>query len=153
MTRILCISLLWILTSVALADDHETTTKAEVTQTLERFLHGASVNDATIHDHFWADDLTYTSSSGHRFGKADLMQGVREGDQIDEAQVDVWYSAAEVSIKPLGDNVILNFTLVATPSEGNEAPVQRFFNSGVLIHQDGRWQALNWHATRAATTQ
>jgi hypothetical protein len=154
MIRTLCISLLWVVTSVALAHDHENEVKAEVAQTLEQFLYGASVNDASIHDDFWAEELVYTSSSGHRFGKPDLMQGVRESGEIDEAEVEIWYGAEGVETHAVGETVVLTFTLVATPAEGNnETPVQRFFNSGVLVNQDGRWQAVNWHATRVADPQ
>lgn len=150
MIRTFCIGALWIFASAALAHDHQTATEAGVTQTLERFLHGASVNDATIHDEFWAEELTYTSSSGHRFGKAELMQGVHESGPVDEADVDAWYSAEAISVKEVDSTVVLNFTLVATPAEGSDASVQRFLNSGVLVRRDGRWQAINWHATRAS---
>ena len=37
---------------------------------LNEFLAGASVNDISAHERFWAEDLVYTSSRGLRFGKA-----------------------------------------------------------------------------------
>lgn len=146
------LSLLWLVSGLTLAQESGHDVEPEVAKTLERFLYGASVNDAAIHDDFWAEELVYTSSSGHRFGKSDLMEGVRENGEIDEAEVEIWYDAEDVTTANVGDTVILNFTLVARPSEGNEAPVQRFLNSGVLVQKEGRWQALNWQATRAAET-
>lgn len=153
MIRAICmsLSLMWMLPGQALADDHSGAVEHEVTQTLERFLYGASVNDAAIHDSFWAEDLVYTSSSGHRFGKPDLMEGVHESGEIEEADVEIWYEAEDIATKTVGETVILTFTLVAMPAAGNDEPVQRFFNSGVLVQMDDRWQALNWHATAAAT--
>ena len=35
-------------------------------------------NDIATHDRFWADDLIYTSSSGSRMGKADILRSVRQ---------------------------------------------------------------------------
>ena len=45
----------------------------ELTQMLHEFLAGASVNDLDAHDRFWAQELIYTSSSGQRFGKVDIV--------------------------------------------------------------------------------
>ncbi|MGH9902936.1 MAG: hypothetical protein ACRD68_14105, partial [Pyrinomonadaceae bacterium] len=47
---------------------------AELTRLLKEFLAGASRNDASVHDRFWAEDLIYTGSSGRRVGKADLKR-------------------------------------------------------------------------------
>jgi len=43
---------------------------------LDNFLAGATINDAAVHERFWADDLVYTSSAGARFGKAEIMSGL-----------------------------------------------------------------------------
>ncbi len=45
----------------------------ELTKLLHDFMEGASQNDAAMHDRFWAEDLIYTSSSGERFGKVEIM--------------------------------------------------------------------------------
>jgi hypothetical protein len=47
---------------------------AELTKLLKEFLAGASRNDAAMHDRFWAEELIYTSSSGRRMGKADILR-------------------------------------------------------------------------------
>src|SRR4051812_135285 len=51
---------------------------AELTQLLKDFLAGASRNDIAVHEQFWADDVIYTSSSGKRRGKADILSDVRK---------------------------------------------------------------------------
>src|ERR1043166_1052818 len=51
---------------------------AELTKLLQDFLAGASKNDIAMHDRFWADELVYTSASGRRKGKADIMRELRE---------------------------------------------------------------------------
>ncbi len=111
---------------------------------LDEFLAGASVDDAAMHDRFWADDLVYTSSSGARYGKAQIMAGLSEAAPV-EAELSV-YSADQVQVRLLADDVaVITFRLVATPTEG---PVQYFLNSGVFQHREGEWRASIWQATR-----
>ena len=50
------------------------TAEAELEQLLDEFLQGASVNDAEMHDRFWAEDLIYTSSAGERTTKAGIYE-------------------------------------------------------------------------------
>ena len=126
-----------------------------ITETLNSFMYGASVNDSEVHNQFWADELVYTSSSGTRFGKAELMAGVNEGEQLAEADVTTWFTAEDIEISQVGDAAIVNFTLVATavedgPPSDDSLERQTYFNTGVLIERDGRWQAVNWNATAAA---
>lgn len=117
--------------------------------TIDTFMDGASRNDATIHDQFWHDDLTYTSSNGTRFGKQQLMQGViSAGPTMPAADYWSWYTAEELSYKPFGDVVIINFVLVAHSESNAGYGREEYFNSGVMLWQDGRWQALNWQATK-----
>lgn len=118
-----------------------------VRSAVDHFLYGASVNDKTIHGNFWADDLTYTSSSGIRFGRAQLMSGMQDAVRIPDDEVTSWYSAENVELKWLDSTVIVNFTLVATAADGTR---QEYLNSGVLVERDGRWQAINWNATHKA---
>lgn len=148
MTRFLLITLLLFLSFQSSAN--ETALKTEIEQTLKQFLYGASVNDAQIHDNFWPEELVYTSSGGERFGKDSLMSGVNQGSPLKADDVSVWYSAEDIQINALGEIVILNFTLVATPVDGAEAHTARFLNTGVMVQRSGRWQALNWNATHRA---
>ncbi|MCO4322129.1 hypothetical protein [Aliidiomarina quisquiliarum] len=47
-------------------------------------------------------------------------------------------------MKVFGEVVIVNFTLTSA-TEG--MVTDRFYNTGVFVHRDGRWQAINWNAT------
>ena len=114
---------------------------------LDGFLAGATVNDAAVHDAFWAEELVYTSSRGTRFGKASLMAGVRESGPVAPEDVEAAYSARDVRIRLFGELALLDFVLVATEEDGSEA---QYLNSGTFVWRDGRWQALAWQATARA---
>lgn len=146
MNRFLLIALLMLVALPGMAQD--SAVKAEIQQTLERFLHGASINDAEIHQSFWAEELVYTSSSGQRFGKTSLMAGTQQSETLSEDEVTAWYSAEDLQVQQVGEVVIINFTLVSEPTA--EGDIQRFLNTGVMIQRDQRWQAINWNATRKA---
>ena len=120
--------------------------KADITALLHQFLAGASRNDEAIHQGFWADDLVYTSSAGARFGKATLMQGVRSGGPVAEADIQMHYSAEDIQIRIYGDLAVLNFTLLGH----SESEQLRFYNSGFLQRQGDSWQVISWQATHAA---
>lgn len=113
---------------------------------LDNFLAGATVNDAAVHDSFWADDLVYTSSAGARFGKAEIMAGLEDSGEM--AADGPTYGTRDVSIRVFDDTAVLTFTLVAENQEGEEA---RYYNSGVFRKRDGQWQAIVWQATAAET--
>jgi hypothetical protein len=135
--------------TAVLGDELET-----IRELLDRFLAGASVDDAAMHQRFWAEDLVYTSSSGARYGKPQIMQGMRSPDP-DEAEgsedgesndAPAVYSADQVQIRLLADDIaVVTFRLVATPDSG---PVDYFLNTGVFQRRDGQWRASTWQATR-----
>ncbi|RUO39470.1 nuclear transport factor 2 family protein [Pseudidiomarina aestuarii] len=133
-------------TALAAEATHSNRTDS-VAKTIDHFLYGASVNDKVIHGSFWAEDLTYTSSSGIRFGREQLMSGMQDAVRIPDDEVNSWYSAENLEVKWAGDAAIVNFTLVATAIDGTR---QEYLNSGVLVERDGRWQAMNWNATHKA---
>lgn len=58
----------------------QTETKEELTRLLNQFLKGASENSIEMHDRFWAEELIYTSSSGQRYGKKTIMDGLRDSE-------------------------------------------------------------------------
>lgn len=139
---------LWLLCASALAAPAQSDARADrLRARVDAFLAGATVNDAEIHDAFWAEELVYTSSSGTRFGKASLMAGVRESGPIAAADAEASYSAEDVRIRLFGELALLDFTLVADGADGSQA---RYLNSGVFVWRDERWQAVNWHATKGA---
>ncbi len=114
-----------------------------ITAMLTDFL--ANVGDIAVHERFWADDLVYTSSGGARFGKQDILEGMRAAPPRDSDAPPAIYTGRDVDIRVYGDSAVLAFRLVAT--NGGDAP-EEFFNTGTLVRRDGRWQVVAWQATR-----
>ena len=137
----LLLATLLLTPTLALADD-----KAELTALLSEFLDGATRNDASIHNKYWADELIYTSSGGTRFGKAELMQGVTSRGMLKADEIDTVYSSEDVRIMQYGDTAVVAFVLVG--KSANET--KRYLNSGTFVRKNGQWQAVNWQATRLA---
>lgn len=120
--------------------------EAILTDLLHKFMEGATVNDADVHNRFWADDLIYTSSSGERFGKANIMDGL-PSEPTEPTADDPVYSAEDIEIQVYGDTAIVAFRLVANiQSQANEQ--MNFYNTGTFLKRDGKWQAVAWQATR-----
>lgn len=119
----------------------------QLTALLDRFLAGASSNDIDAHERFWSDELVYTSSNGTRFGKADILDGMRAAatsqDEADDADATV-YTAEDVDIRVYGDMAVVAFRLVGTSA--NE--VQQYFNTGTFLLRGGEWKAVAWQATK-----
>lgn len=116
----------------------------EVVATLHRFLEG--VDQIEVHDSFWAEELIYTSSSGARFGKATIIDGMAAESDSSNSKISPSYTAFNPVVRFLGDTAVLTFELQMF--EGDSAtPARRFYNTGVLIERDGRWQAMTWQAT------
>ena len=107
---------------------------------LQEFL--ANADRRAAHERFWAEDLVYTSSSGTRFGKAEILAGLSD-DGI--AAGEPVYSARDVDIRPYGDMAVVAFRLVATAADGSE---EMYFNTGTFLCGDRGWQAVAWQATR-----
>lgn len=146
--------LLALLTGTASAetDDH-----AELKALLDQFLSGAA-SDIRVHQRFWAEDLIYTSSSGQRFGKQKIIEGMRsaksevkEGEKAESNGVR--YRAEDTDIRLFDETAIVAFRLIAevapaansgTPS----APESEYFNTGTFIKRDGQWRAVAWQATK-----
>ena len=96
-----------------------------------------------MHDRFWAEDLIYTSSSGERFGKKKLMEGLRNAEE-NSGDGQVW-SSEDVKVKVFGDMAIVAFRLVGKMATGKE---NTYLNSGTFIKRNGEWKAVNWQATK-----
>lgn len=137
--RAIFITLLLLMSSTAYADD-----RAELTALLAEFLDGATRNDPAVHDKYWAEELIYTSSAGRRFGKAELMQGVNSRGELPAAEINMRYSSEDLQILQYGDTAVVAFTLVGTSAQ----ETLRFVNSGTFVKRNGKWQAVNWQATR-----
>ena len=121
------------------------TAKAELTASVNYFLKNSSTEAA--HAEFWSEDLVYTSSSGSRYGKADIMSGFAEQDDAaeeDEGPATV-YTGEDVNIQVFGTTAVVTFRLVGTPDDGSAT--SEYFNSGTFVKQHGAWQAVSWQAT------
>ena len=127
------------MSSTAYADD-----RADLTALLAEFLDGATRNDPAVHNKYWAEELIYTSSAGRRFGKAELMQGVNSRGELPAAEINMRYSSEDLQILQYGDTAVVAFTLVGTSAQ----ETLRFLNSGTFVKRNGKWQAVNWQATR-----
>ncbi len=137
-----------LLFALQLAVTQSAPATAELTRLLDVFLAGASTNDVTVHDRFWADDLIYTGSSGRRIGKAELMRDVRSAPAPKPTDRKVAYRAEEVRIQQYGDAAIVAFRLVATEPRGDSTEVSKYLNTGLFIRRKGEWRVSAWQATR-----
>lgn len=124
---------------------------AELTKLLNDFLAGASQNDVAMHDRFWAEDLIYTGSGGRRRGKAEIMKDVRSAPAPKPGDPKTTYTAEDVRIQQYGNTAIIAFRLVATTEKDGKTEVTNYLNSGTFLKRKGKWQVVNWQATKAAT--
>jgi quercetin dioxygenase-like cupin family protein/ketosteroid isomerase-like protein len=126
----------------------EALAKTQIRALLTQFLKG--VDEAEVHNHFWAEDLVYTSSRGTRTNKAAIMAGFESpSDTSAEGPV---YSAEDVDIRLYGETAVLAFTLVAKASgeAGQAATTDYYLNTGTLLKREGAWQVVAWQATKKA---
>lgn len=121
----------------------------ELTALLNEFLAGASRNDATVHDRFWADDLIYTRSAGKRVGKAEIMANVKP----QPGEPETIYSAEDIRIQQYGTTAIVAFRLVGKTKKGGDTQIANFLNTGTFLKRDGKWQAVAWQATKVPRTE
>ena len=131
-----------LLASTALA--HDDPVENELHELLDAFLAGASTNDIQMHDRFWAADLVYTSSSGERRGKHEIMTSLVEGSTADGAELTT-YRGEDVNIRVFEDLAVVTFRLVAEMPDGASS---EFFNTGVFARREDEWKAFTWQATQ-----
>jgi hypothetical protein len=147
----LCLICLLLTTSTALAQT-AAPDAAELTKLLNEFLAGASRNDPTAHERFWADDLIYTRSAGRRVNKADIMHDVRSAPAPKPDDPKPIYTAEDIRIQQYGNTAIVAFRLVATTEVNGAKQVQNLLNSGTFLKRNGKWQVVNWQSTRMPRT-
>lgn len=126
---------------------------AELTKLLNDFLAGASRNDVAMHDRFWAEDVIYTGSAGRRRGKAEIMKDVRSAPAPKPGDAKTIYTAEDVRIQQYGNTAIVAFRLVSTTEKDGKTEVVKYLNSGTFLKRKGRWQVVNWQATKAAAEE
>ncbi len=117
-----------------------------LTQMLNEFLAGASVNDVAAHERFWADDLVYTSSRGLRYGKADILAGLTSGEETATEEPPVVYSAEDIRIRIYGDTAVVAFRLLGTV-QVDPPELLQYFNTGTFLKRNGEWWVVAWQAT------
>jgi len=115
----------------------------ELTTMLHKFL--GSSDKKQSHVDFWADDLVYTSSTGSRFGKVDILSGFEGSDEEETEGPSMAYTGEDVKVQLFGTTAIVTFQLVGTPDDGSE--VKNYFNTGTFLKRGGEWKAVAWQAT------
>ena len=123
----------------------------ELTQLLKDFLAGASRNDIAAHERFWADDVIYTSSTGKRRGKTEILADVRKASSSAPQDEKVSYTAEDIRIQQYGTTAIVAFRLVGTTTKGDKTETANYFNTGTFLKRDGKWQVVAWQATKIST--
>lgn len=142
------IAMALLLLGAAVVSAKEAPDAATLTRMLKDFLAGASVNDSTAHQAFWADDLIYTGSSGRRVGKADILHDVRAGGPPKPGDPSTVFTAEDIRIQQYGTTAIVAFRLVGTTQDSGKVTVANYLNSGTFLKRSGRWQVVNWQATK-----
>ena len=146
LTRALLLSVMAI-APIASASDTD-----DLTVMLHGFLAGASVGDIAAHETFWSDELVYTSSSGTRTNKAEIVDRVRQAaadaDDSDDSGPSTVYTAEEIEIDVYGTTAVVAFKLVGTPQSDSEDAVAYYFNTGTFLKRGGAWEVVAWQATR-----
>jgi ketosteroid isomerase-like protein len=125
----------------------------ELTALLKSFLDGASRNDAAVHDRFWADDLIYTTSSGLRKGKADIMRDLRSAPAPKPGAPTTTFTAEDIRIQQYGTTAIVAFRLVGISKKEGKTEVANYLNTGTFLKRNGKWQVVSWQATKMADTK
>jgi len=141
--KVLLLAFVGLFAQAAVASDVE-----ELTSMLQDFL--ANSGTEAAHEHFWDDNLVYSSSAGLRFGKADIMSGF-DSDSTEESDTppEVVYSGEEVDVRLYGDTAIVAFKLVGTPTDEDSATdVMYYYNTGTFLKRGGVWKAVAWQATK-----
>ena len=118
----------------------------ELRALLHRFL--AAADDPAMHRQFWDDALVYTSSSGARFGKAEILAGMQETGAAEGPEVR--YRAEDVQVMNFGDLAVVTFRLVGETvgSETTPAGISEYFNTGTFRRSNGTGRAGAWQETR-----
>jgi len=119
--------------------------QVEISNLLHEFL--TNVDKPEMHARFWADDLIYTSASGVRRTKADIMKSMKEPSPPGPKPT---YDAEDVVVRQYGDVAVLTFHLVQHGENDGKTETNHYLNTGTFVKRDGKWQAVAWQATKMA---
>jgi ketosteroid isomerase-like protein len=126
---------------------------AGLTRLLKEFLAGASRNDPSAHERFWADDLIYTRSAGRRVGKAEILGDLRKATPPPPGSPTTTFAAEDIRVQQYGDTAIVAFRLVGTTDDKGKTEVTNYLNTGTFLRRGGRWQVVAWQATRVPSEE
>jgi hypothetical protein len=135
--------LLLILLAITVSPLANSADADDLTAVLHAFL--AGVDTAEAHDRFWAEDLVYTSSSGTRTDKAEIMSGFGDSPDGESDEAGPVYGAEDIRINVYGTTAVVAFRLVAN---NPDASVQNYLNTGTFLKRNGMWQVVAWQATK-----
>lgn len=122
-------------------------TADQLTTLLHEFLEGASKNDNSVYDRFFADDLVYTRSVGVTITKADILKSLDEPPPPDAPKTA--YDADNITVHAYGNMAILNFRLIQHMANKDGSSETNYYrNTGTFLKRNGRWQVVAWQATR-----
>jgi ketosteroid isomerase-like protein len=142
-------SIVGLMMLLALGANAQTAPDAgELTKLLNEFLAGASRNDPSLHDRFWADDVIYTGSAGKRRGKSDIMHDVRSAPAPKPGDPTTIFTAEDIRIQQYGNTAIVAFRLVGTTVKNGTTEIINYLNSGTFVKRKGQWGVVNWQSTR-----
>jgi hypothetical protein len=80
-------------------------------------------------------------------GKADILQDVRKEGPA-KGEPEAVYSAEDIRVQQYGTTAIVAFRLVGTTKNEEGTEVTNYLNSGTFLKRDGKWQVVNWQATK-----
>jgi hypothetical protein len=130
----------------------QSSTSAELTDMLNKFLQDAATNNAAGFDRFFADDVIYTHSAGTVTTKAEIMKSVTAGAaRPPRTDRQTKYSAEDITVHEYPDIAIVAFRLVSTEvSLDHPAPptITSYRNTGTFLRRNGKWQVIAWQSTK-----
>jgi len=144
--KLSCILILLVVVFAMTVHAQSAPDAAELNKLLNDFL--AATTDPAMHERFWADDLIYTRSAGRRVSKSEVLHDIRSAPAPKPGDPKTVYSAEDVRIQQYGNTAIVAFRLVGTTATDEGPQVARFLNSGTFLKRNGKWQVVNWQATR-----
>jgi hypothetical protein len=121
---------------------------AEIAELLRGYL--AHAQERSANERFWAEDVIYTGSTGHRTDKAGILQALAAASAVAPRGQVQRHEAEALQLHEYGDAAVAAFTLVATSQQGNTVTTNRHLITAVFIKRQHLWQAVSWQSTDEA---
>src|SRR6267142_1472855 len=78
----------------------------------------------------------------------EILHDVRSTPAAKPGDATTTYSAEDIRIQQYGDAAVVAFRLVGKTVKDGKTEVANFLNSGTFLRRKGKWQGVNWQATR-----